>query len=237
MVFMLLYTTAVVALLHMAGFWTIALAKDTVFWCCFSGVVLAVNLITSEGNENIFWKIMADNVKLIIVIEFLVNAYVFSLPVELALVPIIALLTMMNALAHSDEQYSAVAKLTSGLLTVVGFAILLSAGFRAASDYANFGSIENIRRFLLPVVLSISFAPCIYLLMLFGAYELLFVRLEVGAEPEEAVKRHAKRHIIVHCGLSLKKLRAFSKAHALDLMRIQNKGDVADLFDSEQSEE
>lgn len=235
--FMILYTIGMVAVLYAANFWNATLLKDTVLWFCFTGMLLAINFVTSKSSENVFWKIIIDNVKVVIIIEFLVNTYTFSLAGELLIIPFLTLIVMLDAVARTDEEYSAVAKLTTGLQITIGLAILLFAVFRAASDYENLGSIDTVRSFLLPPVLSVLFSPFIYLMMLVTNYELLFMRLNLGPEKDRALKRYAKRRIILHCGLSLKQIRRFLSANALDLMRIRSREDVDKMVKPDDSQQ
>ncbi len=86
-----LYTTATVSGLNAVGFWTQALFKDTVLWFLISGLAFAFELVTEGGGEGILKRAVTGSVKIVIVIEFLVGAYTFPLPVELILVPFVAL--------------------------------------------------------------------------------------------------------------------------------------------------
>jgi hypothetical protein len=230
------YTVAVVCVLESLGFWKMSLLKDTVFWFCSSGIVVAFSVITSEDKENILSRALAGSVKAVVVLQFLINTYTFSLPVELVLVPVSVLVATMRAVSETDNESASATKLLTGVQIGLGLGIVLFASLKAASDYAKLGTTDSITRFLLPIVLSLAFVPCIYLLVLVATYELLFIRLKMGQEVEPAVERYAKIQIILHCGLSLKKLKRFAKAHALDLMRIRSKDDMARLLDSAQDE-
>jgi uncharacterized membrane protein len=168
-------------------------------------------------------------------IQFLVNTYTFSLPVELALVPLVAVVVTLDTLAQAQQQYSAVARLTRVLLALIGLAVVLSAVVRAVADYRALGSFATARRVLLPLLLSVSFVPFIYLLMLAAAYDTLFLRLRLGAEPDAVVQRYAKRRIMFHCGPSLTRVRQLLRVHAADLMRVQRREDVDHIVDSREA--
>lgn len=167
---MILYTAGMVCLLHAANFWTVSLLKDTITWL-LSGMGLAVSFVTSHKDEKVFSRIAAGTVKIVVFLEFLVNTYTFSLPVELLLVPFAALIAMMDVVAKADAKYSSVARFTTGLQVVIGLAILAVAVVKAAADFGSLLSIDSIRQVLLAPVLSVLFAPLIYLLLLYARYE------------------------------------------------------------------
>lgn len=226
---MIVYTAVMVYLLHFANFWTFSLLKDTIIWF-FSGMVLAFSFVTSHNDEKVFSRIVTDTVKIVVFLEFLVNTYTFSLLVELFLVPSITWIIIMDAFAKTDEKYSQVASFTSGLRVVIGLAILTVAAVKAAADFGSLLSIDSVRQILLAPVLSVLFAPLIYLLLLYARYEDLFVRLRMGPEKDRAIKRYAKRQIIRHLGMSVQKVGAFTRVHALDLMRVKSREDVDRLL-------
>jgi hypothetical protein len=66
--------------------------------------------------------------------------------------------------------------------------------------------------------------------MLFDAYERLFVRLNLGYEKSNKLKRYTKRKIIKHCLLSLKKVNKTLNMNTYNLMHIRNKEDVDEMI-------
>lgn len=237
--FIILYVSGIVAVLYVANFWDTSLLKDTIFWFCFTGVVLAFRYYTSTSQESVFTRIVVDNIKIIIIIQFLINFYTFSLVVELMLMPVIAFLALIalaDELPDADGMHSVISMIAVLLQIVIVMVILSFAIFKVASDYETFVSIDIFRKILLASVLSISFSPFIFLSLVIRNYDQLFVRLKMGPEKDGALKRYAKRRIILHCGLSRFRTQEFLSAHAMDLMRIQSRNDVDRLlaFDKNQ---
>ena len=103
--FMILYTASLVAALNAANFWTMSLLKDTILWFCFAGVVLAFRFVMATNNVNVFSTIVVDNIKVILVFEFFINTYTFSLPVELVIIPCLSLLAIVDVVASTDEKH------------------------------------------------------------------------------------------------------------------------------------
>jgi len=168
---------------------------------------MCVNLVTSETDQNLFRKVIVYTIKIVIIIEFFVNTYTFSLVGELVLIPVVAFIVILEVFANTDEKYSSVAKLMNGLLIIIGLVILIFTISNVVSDYKNFVSLDTLRKFLLPPLLTFLFLPCTYFILLFSTYEQLFVQLNLGYEKSKKLKRYAKREIKKHCLLSLKKVK------------------------------
>ncbi|MCK4395841.1 hypothetical protein KAW96_04515 [candidate division WOR-3 bacterium] len=223
---MVAYTAGIVIVLYLMNIWSASLLKDTVVWFCFTGILLSFNLITSTKDENLFRKIVIDSIKIVIIIEFIVNTYTFSLVGELILIPFVTFIIILEVVAKTDKKYSSVAKLMNGLQIIIGLFVLIYAISNVVSDYKNFGSLDTLRNFLLAPLLTISFLPFIYFMALFTTYELLFIRLNCGYEKSKELKNYAKRKIIKHCLLSLKKVKKALNMNTYDLIHIRNEEDV-----------
>ncbi len=95
---LLLYILLIVFILSYIGFWDISLLKDTILWLLFSGSVLFMNINKIE-NVNYFSGLIKDNIKIIIIWEFLFNFYTFSLIGELVFIPVVTLFSSMGIFA------------------------------------------------------------------------------------------------------------------------------------------
>lgn len=226
---MALYASASVFPLAAVGLWRSSLLKDTIVWFCASAMPMAMRLVTSK-DDDVFWKVIAENFRVVILLEFLVNTYTFSLPAELVLVPAITWIVMVNAYASPYKQHAGMAKLTQILQALFGSGILGIAGVRAFSDLKTLGSMVTLRSVALAPLLSLLFIPCLYALGLTSRYNEVFVRLNLGGEKDPGVKRYARRRIVAYVRLSMKKLRLLLRDHAGDLVRIRTEDDVDRLL-------
>jgi len=223
---MALCSTASVILLAAVGVWRISLLKDTIVWFCASAMAMAMRLLTSKAEDDIFWKVIAENFRVVILLEFLVNTYTFSLPAELVLMPSITLIVVLSEFASAYKQHAQVARFTQGIPAFVGFAILGIAGVRAVSDLTTLGSVESLRSVSLAPLLSLLFIPCLYALVLTARYNEVFGRLNLGGEKDPRVKRYARRRIRGYVRLSMRKMNLLLRNHAADLVRIRTEDDV-----------
>ncbi len=222
---MLTYTTGIVFVLYQINFWNISLLKDTVVWFCFTGILMMINFVTSDISQNLFKKIIVNNIKLVIIVEFIVNTYTFSLVGELILIPVVTFIAILEVFIKPDDKHSLVAKSMNGLQIIIGLIILIFAISNVVSDYKNFISLGTLRNLLFVPLLTISFLPFVYIVALFATYENLFIRLNLGCEKSKKLKRYAKREIIKQCLLSFKKVNKVSSMNT-DLMHIRNEEDV-----------
>ena len=99
---MLLYTSVVIAVLLVLGFWETALLKDTIFWFVFSGLGLGFRVAMSHESDLLLRKMLWDTLRVVVFLEFLTNAYTLSLVGELLLVPALVFLGLLDAVARTD---------------------------------------------------------------------------------------------------------------------------------------
>jgi len=222
---MALYAATCVALLAYLDLWRLPLLKDTIVWFCASALAMAMRLVTSK-DDDMFRKVVAENFRVVILLEFLVNTYTFSLPVELILVPTITILAMIHELARPIEDHEDVSRFALNLQAFIGLCILGGASVRAVSDLTSLGSVATLRSVLLAPVLSLLFLPCLYALVLVSKYHEVFLRLGIGPEKEPSVKRYARRRILGYVRLSMKKLHLLLRDHSGDLVRSRTEDDV-----------
>jgi hypothetical protein len=212
-------------LLAGVGLWKAALLKDTIMWFCAGALAMAMRLATSK-EEDVFRKVVADNFRIVILLEFLLNTYTFSLPVELILMPLIALVAMIGEYASWHAEHAPVAKLMQIVQALFGFAILAYAAARAISDLGSLASLDTFRSVALAPLLSALFIPFLYVFLVAVKYQEVFVRLEIGAEKDPSVKRYARRRILAYVRLSMKMLHLLLRDHAGDLVRSRTEDDV-----------
>jgi len=227
---MAFYVSVMVVGLSAIHMWKFTLLKDTIFWFCFTGIGIFFGSVTSDSKENVFRKTVADSVKVVVLIEFLVNMYTFPLLYELAIVPLVGVIAMIDAFAQTDKKYATIAKSTTGILSVLGLVAVGFAVFKAVLDYDNLRSADTLRDLLLAPLLSVLFLPFVYLMVVFSKYELIFTRLGFGPEKDPILKRYAKRRIILYCHLNLKRVNDCLRRHAVGLMQVRNRDDVDRLL-------
>lgn len=74
-----LYIAGVIALLVAIGMWEVGLLKDTVVWFLVGAMAMMMRFATADDTDDIFQKILTDSIKIVILLEFLVNTRTRSL--------------------------------------------------------------------------------------------------------------------------------------------------------------
>jgi hypothetical protein len=224
------YTALVVWSLAQMNLWTSDLLKDTILWFLFAGVALAFSGITQSWEPLNWRKILVEQVAVIVLLEYIVNTYTFSLPVELLLVPILTIIVTLNAFARTDAKFASVAKLTGCLQGVFGIAVLAVAMWQAVTHLKQLATWDTVRSVALAPLLSILILPFVYGFTLLSAYEQLFIRLTFGEKKEPRLMRHIKWRLFKHLGMRQSAVGAFGREHAADLIRVKSRADIDRLL-------
>lgn len=208
------------------------MVKDAVLWFVLSGFMMLMQFMTVRAPKDIFWSVFRENIKLIIFIEFLIEAHTFQLWAEMFFVPLVSICVILDTFAGTSDEYRDVKKLTGFLVAAVGFGILYFAINRAVGDWRNLGTVDTLRSIAFAPLMSITFIPFIYGAVLVATYENLFIRLDIGCEKPSDVQRYARSRTIRHCGLSLKKLRELS-SKSYRFNTVETNDDVDRIFNTD----
>lgn len=205
----IIYSSSIVYILYQINFWDNSLLKDSIYWFIGSGFLILLNLNKTDKEQGFFKSIVQDNLKLILVLEFTVNLHQFNLLTELILLPILVLFGMLQVLADREKETKNIASLIDWLFAIFGFLILGVSINDIWVDYTTFANTSNIKSFLIPIILSISFIPYAYLIALIMKFEVLFIRLGFFLPNKDSL-RYAKWRVFLKSRFSLRKLRSIS---------------------------
>lgn len=210
-VIMATYIVLVIYLMYLVNFWNKTLAKDSIIWFIGVGVVMFFNANKATKDEYHFKEIVKENIKLTIIVEFIINLYVFSLPVELFILPFISLLVLMQVVSQHNEKYKVVEKFIINFLSIIGLIIIAHAIYKLCTDFYTFTTLENLRGFLFPIILTLAYIPFIYLLALYIIYEEFFIRIDNAYRHNTLMAKYAKWKVFRVGLLNLSKLRLITK--------------------------
>ena len=227
---MLLYIMCMVVVFEKIGFWDESATKDTILWTLGSAFTAYFSLNKVAQDDGYFKNAILDNLKFVLILEFVVNLYSFSLPAELIVIPIVSFIVMLNAFAESKPEYKQVSKLLNFILGVFGLYLIAFTFREIVLDFQNFASLKNLRDFFLPIFLSISLLPFIYVMALFMQYETFFIRIDF-ANKNPDIAKYAKRKVLAACHVNLPKLNKVSKKAGYP--KVNDKKDVLEWFKKE----
>ena len=180
------------------GLWRATLTKDTAVWAITSGIVLVFNFATASRDPVFFRKTLAATLTFTVAVEFLLNFFVFSLPVEFIIQPFVAFVGILSIVAGRDEKHRPVKRLADSLSAIFGFVVL---GFVLRQVYLRWREfdLQALLEFVLPVWMTIGLSPFVYAVGLFAAYDSIW--REINRTTSDRRIRRATR------------LAAFTKLH------------------------
>lgn len=171
------YVAGLTAAASLVGLWSSDVLEETVIWFLGTGFVLLVNIGDVSKDEHFVRHKALSALKLTVALEFFVNLYVFSLPVELVLLPFLVFLAGMSAVAGSRAELAPAKTLVDGLLAIIGVTIVVYVCVRLVVAPGQLDLTNNLQALALPVWMTAGVVPFIYLVAVWSNYEVAFGRL------------------------------------------------------------
>jgi hypothetical protein len=159
-----LYCAGVVLLAAWVGLWHTTASKETAYWFVTGGLVLVGRAVThaKPSDPGFYRSLLRQAVRFTILIEFLVNVYVFPLVIELILVPIILLFVGLQVVAAYDPDHAPVRKAVDGVLATIGFILLGYAVVVAILDPSGLLTREKAETLFVAPALTFAFVPLLW---------------------------------------------------------------------------
>jgi hypothetical protein len=223
-ILMAMYAGFLVWLLSLARIWTPAVTAETLFWFFGPAIVLYSQFDKAGRDPHFFRRTALATLTVTVVIEFVINLYSLNLIVELLLVPLLAFIGGMLALA-TEPKYRQVKWLMEFLLVVLSFALIGYTIVQIVHAPEDFATLDNLRRLLVPILLSLAFLPFVYGVAVFFLYDSLFSRLDWKPGGKE-LPGYAKRRIFRAALFRLRTVQRFSDAYWEALMRASSQADI-----------
>ena len=221
----LFYFSAIIYSFYCLKWWDITNLKDTMIWFIFSGLSIGVFVGTNKLESGFWKKLILDNLKFNLLVEFVISLFTFSLIVELIIVSVIGFIVLLNSFSRINNQYKAVEKLTSLILTFIGLFILVYS-LHTVTDIYSIVNMNNLKSFLFPVLFSIISVPYMYIFKLIVEYDKLFHMLRIGRERSRELNSLIKRQLILFCNFDIKKLQIAANVNNYNLMAISSKDEI-----------
>lgn len=205
----IIHTLFYIFVLHKVNLWHMSLLKDTIFWMFGFGCVSMFNVNDLNKNSD-FRKLLIEVLKWTVVIEYFVNFFTFSLTKEIIILPILVWFSMMQVFASYKEEHKPVEKMMKFIIGCFSIFIFFFSLYKTVTNSSDFFTIDNLKTFLLPVILSITFLPFLYGFNLFVKYEELWVRLNFY-KLNKQTKRNLKIKIMLIANFDLDKVENVSR--------------------------
>ena len=187
--------------------------KDIIIWFLFSRLIYCMNAVSSEADETYIKKILKDNLKFTMILEFFMSTFTFNIWIELAIIPVITIITVMNVIAERKEEYKSVHKLLDSVLAIAGFWIFYETIKLGINEYKQLNIINTLVSFMIPIAYLILIIPLEYALKLYSKYELLFLRMTFKEEKDKKTKIRHRVAIICSCRISVRRVLLFQREY------------------------
>ena len=205
----LLYVLTITMVFCYLPIWENIYIKDIIIWFLFSGLIYCMNAVSSEADETYIKKMLKDNLKFTMILEFFMSTFTFNIWIELAIIPVITIITVMNVIAERKEEYKNVHKLLDSVLAIAGFWIFYETIKIGINEYRQLNIINTLVSFIIPIVYLILIIPLEYALELYSKYELLFLRMTFKEEKDKKTKIRHRVAVICSCRISVRRVLLF----------------------------
>ena len=209
----LLYVLTITIVFCYLPIWENIYIKDIIIWFLFSGLIYCMNAVSSEADETYIKKMLKDNLKFTMILEFFMSTFTFNIWIELAIIPVITIITVMNVIAERKEEYKSVHKLLDSVLAIAGFWIFYETIKIRINEYRQLNIINTLVSFIIPIVYLILIIPLEYALELYSKYELLFLRMTFKEEKDKKTKIRHRVAVICSCRISVRRVLLFQREY------------------------
>ena len=175
---MIAYMAIVVYGLSELDLWNADQIKNTVFWCASVGFMSLFKLESIKKDRSFFKHSVIGNLKLLAILQFIGTVYTFSLWVEALLVPILAFIGAMSAIAETDKKYHSVKILLEYCLSFFGVILIAYTLYMLTSNFDRFGNEKTAYDFFVPPLLTLWYLPFVFVMLVYSTYEQVFIRLD-----------------------------------------------------------
>lgn len=174
--------------------WSPALAKGTILWTLGSAAVLLFNCarLDAGGDDlNFLRRTILATVGVAAFVEFFLNLHVMSLPGELVFQMVVAVPSLMVAVAGQKPEFKSAKVFCEWVLAVIGLAVFAYSAQQIYLGWSQLNARALVLDFALPVWLTVGLVPFLYLFSIYVAYDAVFRR--IGRENTRRWSRYRSR--------------------------------------------
>lgn len=226
----LLYVLTITMVFCYLPIWENIYIKDIIIWFLFSGLIYCMNAVSSEADETYIKKILKENLKFTMILEFFMSTFTFNIWIELAIIPVITIITVMNVIAERKEEYKSVHKLLDSVLAIAGFWIFYETIKIGINEYKQLNIINTLVSFMIPIVYLILIIPLEYILELYSKYEVLFLRMTFKEEKDKRIRLHHRTAIFRECNFSVRKILLFQREYMIQMYALMKEDEFNQLM-------
>ena len=161
-------------------------------------------------------------------LSFVVNLYTLPFNAEFFLVPIIFVFAVLRVIADTRAELKSAKIFIDIILGLIGMMVFTFAIWGVTHQIETLSVSKILLSFLIPILLSLSYVPYLYLMALYIAYEWIFARINIHVN-DDKVASFMKREIVIAFNVNLNKVKHFIDNGYKDFHRIREREDVIRL--------
>lgn len=229
------YGILVVYILYKIEYWEFIHTKDTVLWILFTAFWLSFQTINNRYKDNYLTILLKSTFEVTIVIEFLVNTYTFSIITEIILIAFLSVINLITAYTSNttdDYENDVVYRLLNNTNIFIGLIIGFFTLRKLLSNSADILTINTLKDFLLPIILTVMYIPFLYFLLFQILYEELFVLTKLNRKASKKIIILFKIKTYFTCRFNKEKIYYLKEEKRHLIRNMETKEDVAAIFNS-----
>lgn len=181
----LVWVSGWIALAAWIGLWAFDLLKDSIIIVLTLGLPLLFRTMTAKSGNEIFKQIRVEALSISAVLLFYLNLEPLPLWAELLLQPLVVFVQLLNLVAGMKSEHRVVQRLTSGILILVGFAMLLWSTVHLVADVGSHDLLLLAKTLGLSVWLPLLMFPYFYGTAFYASSESILQRMQwIGGEAQ-----------------------------------------------------
>ena len=226
-----LYLAAIIIMFHAVGLWSADMLKETLVWAIFTAISLIIEIPRALKKHNWFKEIVVENIGFGAMLFVVVDMRSFSLPIEIVLFPIVAILTLLLVFAEHKPEHKQIIKPIRAVLAFIGLVMLVWSVIWVLSDYAGLFSKSTFLTFTFIPMLSVAFIPFLYTLSLFFVYEDLYRIIDFHLRRSNSkLSSLSKLKIFLNRGVDLYGLQEYIEKNRVAIINVNNVREVMKIF-------
>lgn len=207
-----LYLSLFYYTLYRLNIWNDSILREVIFFSLFTSISLIFKYAGNNDHVSSLKGIIEDTVTASIIIEFYLQIYTFSYPIELLIQFLLAFFYLMGVYNKREtKDYERTYTVTQSIFYCLTVFLLVYSIYTAIKHWENNFSSQTVASLLFPIIATIAYWPFLYVFATICAYETWFVRIFFASKKDKDVYRFRKRQVIKTCKLNLRKINFISK--------------------------
>lgn len=170
-----LYFLGALLVLHKIGIWDVSLMTGSAFWFVAT-LVFVGRIIGRNDDAPKLLEFLKLQTVIFFTLTFLMDFYTLPFLWEMVVVPLLAFVACLIAVAENDEKHRGMPVHNFFILLQTGIALFVFSAsvYGLVEDYEKLFSMEGLRSYIMVPVLSTLFLPLFYFMSAYTRYDSLF---------------------------------------------------------------